>query len=85
MKTTIGTLIRVQNKNRLFGSNNSYYAGWIRINGQRKPVQLTRFELDAILTRAQANPEDQPKLASWWWTIIPFTLGFALAWLKGLL
>ncbi len=60
----------VDNKDRKFGSNLSYYPAYVvKVDGVEVPALFTKTQLEEAISRAEANPEDMPKqykgLFSW--------------------
>lgn len=55
----VGDLIRVDNRDRAFGSNQSYLMATFKLeNGEEFFALLTDAEVDKMRKRAMRNPED---------------------------
>lgn len=60
----------VENKERLFGSNLSYYPAYvIKEDGEKVPALFTPGQLQTAMDRAARNPEDldDGKQTLWQW------------------
>jgi hypothetical protein len=58
IKTRVGNLIKVTNKNKRFNANEYYYSGCVKINGIIINILLTQDQVDSAVYRANHNPED---------------------------
>lgn len=58
-----GEIKEVLNKDRKFGSNQTYYAIHGFIEGEHTPLLLTQAELEISANRGRNNVEDIPKLS----------------------
>ena len=63
MTIKTGQLKKVFNQKRKFGSSDSYYVGYVKIEGNvdLSPIIFTADELHNVIDRAIKNPEDMPK------------------------
>lgn len=60
MKTRIGHLNYINNKNRKSSESENYHFVWVRsnISGADIPLMLSNVELNNAIVRAKKNPED---------------------------
>ncbi len=70
LESKIVTTEEVDNKERRFGSNLSYYPAYVvSVDGDEVPALFTEAQIEEAIDRATANPEDMPKqykgLFSW--------------------
>ena len=65
MKKRIGDVVTVENKDRKFGSTLNYHYVRVQLeSGREVPLLFTDNEIAEAERRADANPEDLPKV-SW--------------------
>lgn len=79
MKTPIGTVVAIENKERKFGSSLIYNHVWLTRDGKTESFAFTDRELEDARGRSRKNPEDAPKLrrdslTNIWLLVITITL-----------